>query len=249
MSNATSNGFILLTGRANPELAKSIGKILKHKVHEPISIFSDGETRVSIGENMRRRHVFIIQPTSPPVNDSIMELILMADAARRASASEVTAIIPYFGYARQDRKEKSRVPISASAVASILEHSGINRILTVDIHSEQQEGFIHCPWDNVYASYSLLPAIKARKLKNLIIASPDKGGVVRATGYANLLNAKGIVIVYKERDINVNDVSSALTMVGDVKEKDVLIADDMISTGGTLLNAADFIKKNGCKKC
>lgn len=243
----THNGFILLTGRSNPKLAKSIGKILNHVVYEPISVFSDGETRVAISQNVRRRHVFIVQPTSPPVNDSIMELMLMADAARRASASEVTAIIPYFGYARQDRKEKSRVPISASVVASALEHSGVNRVLTVDIHSEQQEGFIQCPWDNVYASYSLLPVIKSRKLKNLIVASPDKGGVIRATGYANLLNAKGIVIVYKERDINLNDVSSALTMIGDVKGKDVLIVDDIISTGGTLLSAADFIKFRGAR--
>ncbi|MDO8583386.1 MAG: ribose-phosphate diphosphokinase [bacterium] len=247
MLDTIHNEFILLTGRSNPKLAKSIGKILKHEVFEPISVFADGETRVMIPQNMRRRHVFIIQSTSPPVNDSIMELILMADAARRASASEITAVIPYFGYARQDRKEKSRVPISASVVASVLEHLGINNILTVDIHSEQQEGSIHCPWDNVYASYSLLPAIKAKKLKNLIVASPDKGGVVRATGYANLLNAEGIVIVYKERDINLNDVSSTLTMVGDVKGKDVLIVDDMISTGGTLLNAADFIKFKGAR--
>ncbi len=247
MLDTMHNGFIILTGRSNPKLAKSIGKLLKHDVHEPISVFADGETRVMISQNMRRRHVFIIQSTSPPVNDNIMELMLMADAARRASASEITAVIPYFGYARQDRKEKSRVPISASMVASTLEHAGINSILTVDIHSEQQEGSINSPWDNVYASYSLLPVIKSRKLKNLVVASPDKGGVVRATGYANLLKAKGIVIVYKERDINLNDVSSTLTMVGDVRGKDVLIVDDMISTGGTLLNAADFIKFRGAK--
>lgn len=239
--------FVLLTGRANPQLARKIAKILKKNIDEPISVFSDGEIRVKISLNLRRRHVFIIQPTAPPVNDNIMELILMIDAARRASASEIIGVIPYFGYARQDRKEKSRVPISASAIASIFEYAGVNRIFTVDIHSEQQEGFIKGPWDNVYASYSLLPEIKSRKVSSLVIASPDKGGVTRATGYARLLNASGIAIVYKERDIHVNDASETLTMVGNVRGKDVLIVDDMISTGGTLFNAADLIAKQGAK--
>lgn len=242
-----SNDYIILTGRANPKLAHAVGKILKHEVSEPISIFSDGETRVAIEKNMRRRHVFIIQPTAPPVNDHIMELVLLADAARRGSASEIIAVIPYFGYSRQDRKEKSRVPISASVVGSILEHAGINRILTIDIHSEQQEGFIQGPWDNVYASYSVLPAIKAKKLKNLVVASPDKGGVIRATGYARLLGAEGIAIVYKERDVAVNDVSSALAMIGDVKGKDALLVDDIISTGGTLFNAANYLATQGAR--
>ena len=241
------NDYILLTGRANPNLARAVGKRLKKKVDEPISVFSDGETRVAIAQNMRRRHVFIIQPTSPPVNDHIMELILMADAARRGSASEIIAVIPYFGYSRQDRKEKSRVPISASVIASLLEHAGVERIITVDIHSEQQEGFTRGPWDNVYASYSLLPVIKSRKIKELVVASPDKGGMIRATGYARLLHAEGVAMVYKERDVDVNDVSEALTMIGDIKGKDVLIVDDMISTGGTLFNAANFLKKQGAR--
>ena len=239
--------FVLLTGRANPKLAHSIAKILKKDLDEPISVFSDGEIRVKISLNLRRRHVFIIQPTAPPVNDNIMELILMIDAAKRASASEIIGVIPYFGYSRQDRKEKSRVPISASAIASIFEYAGVNRIFTVDIHSEQQEGFIKGPWDNVYASYSLLPEIRARKTSNLVVASPDKGGVTRATGYARLLKASGIAIVYKERDVHVNDMSETLTMVGNVRGKDVLLVDDMISTGGTLFNAADFLVKQGAK--
>lgn len=239
--------FVLLSGRANPKLAKDIGKILGKEVDEPISVFADGEIRVKIEPNLRRRHVCIVQSTSSPVNDNLMELLLMIDAAKRASASEIVAVIPYFGYSRQDRKEMSRVPISASLVAGLIDQAGADRILTVDIHSEQAEGFIKKPWDNVYASYSLVPELKKRKLTDLIIASPDKGGVVRAAGYAKLLNASGIAIVYKDRDIHVNDSSEALTMVGNVKGKDVLLVDDMISTGGTLLNAADYLKKQGAK--
>lgn len=239
--------FVLLSGRSNPKLAKDIGKILKKDVDMPISVFSDGEIRVKISPNLRRRHVCIIQSTSHPVNDNLMELLLMIDAAKRASASEIVAVIPYFGYARQDRKEMSRVPISASLVAGLIDRAGADRILTVDIHSEQAEGFTQKPWDNVYASYSLVPELIKRKLKDLIIASPDKGGVVRATGYARLLNASGIAIVYKERDININDTSEALTMVGNVKGKDVLIVDDILSTGGTLLNAADYLRSQGAR--
>ncbi|MBI2036127.1 ribose-phosphate pyrophosphokinase [Candidatus Microgenomates bacterium] len=242
-----SNDFLLMTGRSNPKLAFAVGKILKKEVCEPISVFSDGEIRVRIKNNMRRRHVYIIQPTSPRPNDAIMELILMIDAARRGSASEIIAIIPYFGYARQDRKEMSRVPISAAAVASMIEYAGANRILTIDIHSEQQEGFAKCPWDNIYGSYSLLPEIKKKKLTNLVVASPDKGGVVRATGYARLLSAEGIAIVYKERDLDISNKSQALSMVGNVKDKNVLVVDDMLDTGGTLLSAADFIKSRGAK--
>ncbi|MBI4079538.1 MAG: ribose-phosphate pyrophosphokinase [Candidatus Levybacteria bacterium] len=245
---ASNNGYILLTGRANPKLAKDIAKILKKELLEPITIFSDGEIRVRIARNLRRRHVFIIQPTCPPcVNDYIMELILMIDAVKRASASEIIAVIPYFGYSRQDRKEMPRVPISASAIASMIEHTGANRIVTVDIHAEQEEGFIRSPWDNLYASYSLLPVIKSRNLKNLVVASPDKGGVVRATGYAKLLDAEGIAIVYKQRDINVNDKSESQIIIGDVVGKDVLLVDDLISTGGTIINAGDYIKERGAR--
>lgn len=239
--------IILLTGRANPQLAQAIAKILQTEVTCPISVFSDGEIRVRIKPNLRRRTVFLIQPTSAPVNDHIMELVLMADAAQRASASEITAVMPYFGYARQDRKEMSRVPISASAISSLLVHAGIDRILTVDIHSEQMEGSISHPWDNLYGSYSLLPILKKRNLKRLIVASPDKGGMLRATGYAKLLNAQGVALVYKERDVALNNVSNALGMIGEVKDKDVLLVDDMIDTAGTIVHAANFIKERGAK--
>lgn len=239
------NDFILLTGRANEKLAGDIGKILDQDVSNPISIFSDGEIRVRIQKNLRRRIVFIIQPTSGPVNDHIMELLFMTDAARRASASEIIAVMPYYGYARQDRKEMPRVPISSSAVASMLVNAGVNRIMTIDIHSEQQEGSVHIPWDNLYGSFSLLPAIKKRNLKKLIVASPDKGGMLRATGYAKLLRAEGVAIVYKERDVKLNNVSDALEMIGDVEGRDVLLVDDMIDTAGTIVHAANYIKKKG----
>ncbi len=239
--------FIILTGSANPELAESVGKILHTEVTCPISVFSDGEIRIRIKPNLRRRNIFLIQPTSAPVNNHIMELVFMADAAKRASASEVTAVIPYFGYARQDRKEMSRVPISSAAVSSLLVNAGIDRILTVDIHSEQMEGSIKQPWDNLYGSYSLLPVLKKRKLKNLVIASPDKGGVLRATGYAKLLQAEGIAIAYKQRDIMVNNVSDTLEMIGEVKDRDVLLVDDMIDTAGTIVHAANYIKQKGAR--
>lgn len=239
--------FILLTGRSNPDLAASISKILKVEVTCPISSFSDGEIRVRIKPNLRRKKVFLIQPTSSPVNDHIMELILMADAAKRASASEVTAVIPYFGYARQDRKEMSRVPISAAAVSSLFVNAGIDRILTVDIHSEQMEGSIKKPWDNLFASYSLIPVLKKLKLKNLIVTAPDKNGMLRATGYAKLLNAEGVALVYKERDVMLNNISSTMGMIGEVKGRDVLMVDDMIDTAGTIVHAANFLKEKGAR--
>ncbi len=243
------NDYILLTGRSNPELAKKVGAILKKDIFEPVSIFADGEIRVNIQPNLRRSHVFIIQPTAwPHVNDYLMELVFMIDAARRASASEIIAVLPYFGYQRQDRKEMPRVPISSSVVANIIEQVGANRIVTIDIHSEQQEGFVQAPWDNLYASYALIPALKKRNFTNLVVASPDKGGVLRATGYAKLLKASGVAIVYKERDINVNDaLSESQTLIGDIKGKDVLLVDDLVSTGGTIINAANYIKESGAK--
>lgn len=249
MKSADVDSYVLLTGRSNPKLAKEIGKLLGIEVHEPVTVFSDGEIRVKITPNIRRRHVYIIQPTCPPeVNNYIMELALMIDAARRASASEIIAVVPYFGYARQDRKEMPRVPISSSLVANIIEAAGADRIVTIDIHSEQQEGFVDCPWDNLYASYSLIPAIKAKHLDNLVVASPDKGGVVRATGYAKLLNATGLAIAYKERDINVNDtLSESQTLIGDIEGKDVLLVDDLVSTGETIISAANYIKRKGAK--
>jgi ribose-phosphate pyrophosphokinase len=242
-----SDEFILLTGRSNPKLAHEIGKILEVPVSEPISIFADGEIRVRITSNLRRRTVFIIQPTSTPVNDHIMELLFMIDAAKRASSAEVIAVIPYYGYSRQDRKEMSRVPISSSVIASALVNTGADRILTLDIHSEQQEGFIQKPWDNVFGSYSILPELKKRGLQDPVVAAPDKGGMLRSTAYARLLGSDALALVYKKRDIMLNNVSNTLAMIGNVKDRDVIVVDDMIDTAGTIVNAADYIKNKGAK--
>lgn len=242
-----SNGFVLLTGTANLKLAKDIAKILGKNADETVSVFADGEKRIIIPENLRKRDVFIIQPTCPPVDANIMELLLIIDAAKRSSASEISAIIPYFGYSRQDRKDRSRVPISAALVAGLIEYAGADRILTVDIHSEQQPGFVKIPWDNLYSSYSFLPELRKHFGSNLVIASPDKGGVPKATFYADLLDADGVAIVYKERDVMKRNESRALDMIGDVEGKDVLIVDDMIDTAGTICDAATLIKKRGAK--
>jgi len=248
LKNFDVQNFVLLTGTANEPLAKSIAKNLKTTVTNPVTIFADGEIRVRISPNLRRRHVFIIQPTCPPVNDSIMQLLLIIDAVKRASASEIIVVMPYFGYSRQDRKETARVPISSALVASLIENAGADRILTLDIHAEQEEGFIHNPWDNIYASYSLTPAIKRKKLENLVVVSPDKGGVLRATFYQRLLRAETLAIVYKERDLSANDNSEALAMVGDVKGKNVLLVDDIIGSAGTIVHAANFLKEKGAKR-
>lgn len=242
-----NNGFVLLTGTANINLTKDIAAYLKQPVHGTVTTFADGEKRIIIPENLRKRDVFIIQPTCPPVNDNLVELFLMIDAAKRSSASEVSAIIPYFGYSRQDRKDRPRVPISASIIARLIEFAGADRILTIDIHSEQEPGFVEIPWDNLYASYSLLPELKKQFRSNLVIASPDKGGVLKATFYASLLDAEGIAIVYKERDVVKKNESKALDIIGNVLGKDVLIVDDMIDTGGTIVEAANLIKKRGAK--
>jgi ribose-phosphate pyrophosphokinase len=239
--------FVLITGTANLKLVKKVSSILKKPLFPSVSEFADGEKRVIIKENLRRKQVFIIQPTCPPVDSNIMELLLLIDAARRASASEITAVIPYYGYARQDRKEKPRVPISAALVADLIEHAGADRIVTIDIHSQTEQGFVKHAWDNLFASYSLLPVLKKKFTKNLVVASPDKNGVAMANFYAQKLKADGLAIVYKERDLNTENVSKALGLIGEVSGKDVLLVDDMIDAGGTICNAANLIKEKGAK--
>jgi ribose-phosphate pyrophosphokinase len=247
VNQKNTEDYVLLAGRSNPKLARDVAKILGQEVHEPISVFSDGEIRVRIPVSMRNQHVFILQPTAPNANDSIMELLLMIDAAKRSSASEISAIIPYFGYSRQDRKEMPHVPISSSLVAHMIVNAGATQILTIDLHSQQQQGFVHIPWDNLYGSYAILPMIKSQNIENLVVASPDKGGMLQATGYARLLGAEGVALVYKERDVAVNDKSETSAMIGNVKGKNVLLVDDVISTGGTIVNAAVFLKEQGAK--
>lgn len=246
-TESSITNYVLLTGRSNPKLAKDVAKLLKQEVHEPISVFSDGEIRVRIPVSMRGQHVFIIQPTAPNANDSIMELLLMIDAAKRSSATAISAIIPYFGYSRQDRKEMPRVPISSSLIANMFKSAGASQILTIDLHSQQQQGFVNIPWDNLFGSYAILPMIKKQNIKNLVVASPDKGGMVQATGYARLLGAEDVALVYKVRDVAVNDKSETSAMIGNVKDKNVLLVDDVISTGGTIVNAAIFLKEQGAR--
>lgn len=243
------NDWVLLTGRSNPELAKKIARRLKTKAVEVAKSFADGEIWISIPVSVRQKAVFIIQPTSRPVNDNLVELLLMIDAARRASAGEITVVVPYFGYSRQDRKDQPRVPISAALVAETIKAAGANRIFTLDVHSEQQQGFFEGPWDNLYGSYTLIPVIKKMiKRRGLIVASPDKGGVPRAVAYANRLGAEGIAIVYKERDMSVKNHSESLDMIGEVKDKTILLVDDIIDTGGTIIKAAKLLLKRGAKE-
>lgn len=239
--------FVLLTGNSNPQLAGQVAKILNTTVYNPIQKFADGESRVQIPINIRRGSVVIIQSTCPPdVDRNIIELLLMIDAAKRASADEVIVIIPYFGYARQDRKDRPRVPISSSVIAQAIEFTGADKICTLDIHSEQLQGFVKAPWDNLYGSYSLIPRIEKENFNDLVVASPDKGGVPTATAYARRLSATGVAIVYKDRDVHTNH-SEALDIIGDVEGKEVLLVDDMVTTAGTLCNAAKLIKEKGAK--
>lgn len=240
--------FVLLTGTSNLPLAEKIGKLLGKTVHQPVTKFADGEIRVQIPVNIRRGSVVIIQPTCPPdIDGSIMELLLMLDAAKRASAEEIIVLLPYFGYARQDRKDRPRVPVSASLIGNLLQFAGADKICTLDIHSDQSQGFVRIPWDNLFGSYCLVPRLEKEDLKNLVVASPDKGGVPIATAYAKRLNADGVAIVYKERDVHTVNQSEALGFIGNVEGKTVLLVDDMIDTARTLVNAANLLKEKGAQ--
>jgi ribose-phosphate pyrophosphokinase len=240
--------FVLLTGTSNLPLAEKVGQLLGKKVHKPVTQFADGERRVQIPVNIRRGSVVIIQPTCPPdIDGAIMELLLMIDAAKRASAQEIIVMIPYFGYARQDRKDRPRVPVSASLIANLLQVAGADKICTLDIHSDQSQGFVRIPWDNLFGSFTMVPRLEKEKFTNLVVASPDKGGVPIATAYARRLNAEGVAIVYKERDVHAVNQSEALDLIGNVSGKTVLLVDDMIDTARTLVNAANLLKEKGAK--
>ncbi len=240
--------FVLLTGSANQPLARSVAEYLNRTVYDSTTRrFDDGEIRVTIPENLRRRSVVIIQPTSPPlVNDYIMELLFMIDAAKRASSREITAILPYFGYARQDRKDQPRVPISAAVVAKAIEVAGADRVVTVDLHSEQSEGFISDPWDNVYGSYVLVPHLQKLGLQNIKFASPDAGGVTRAIKFARLMEVdEPPAFTFKRRDPDKPNVSQTMSLTGDVNGYNVVLVDDMIDTGGTIVQAAHKMIESG----
>lgn len=238
---------MVFSGNANPELAQKIVEKLAIPLGDAtISHFSDGEISVEINENVRGRDVFVLQSTCAPTNDNLMELLFMVDALRRASAGRITAVLPYFGYARQDRRVRSaRVPISAKVVADMMATAGIDRLLTVDLHSEQIQGFFDVPVDNVYGSPVLLSDIELQNFENLIAVSPDIGGVVRARAVAKQLNIDLAIIDKRRPAANVAEV---MNLIGEVEGRTCLLVDDMVDTAGTLCNAAKALKEHGAKK-
>jgi len=237
----------LFAGNAIPELAQKIADRLYLKLGKAtVGRFSDGEISVQINENVRGADVFILQSTCSPTNDNLMELLVMVDALRRASAGRITAVIPYFGYARQDRRVRSaRVPITAKVVADFLSSVGVDRVLTVDLHAEQIQGFFDVPVDNVFGTPVLLDDIKSRDFHQPIVVSPDIGGVVRARALAKLLDDCDLAIIDKRRPQA--NVAQVMHIIGDVTDRDCIIVDDMIDTGGTLCKAAEALKEHGAR--
>ncbi len=229
-------------GNNTKHLAKQIANAFGVELNKSSMVeFSDGEFEPSFDETVRGADVFLIQSTTPP-SDNLMELLLMIDAAKRASAANIIAVMPYFGYARQDKKGKPRVPIGAKLVSNLLTAAGVDRIMTIDLHADQIQGFFEVPVDHLYASELFIKDIKSLDLNNLVIASPDMGGSKRANAYAKILKS-GVVICYKER--KEANVIGDMKVLGDVEGKDVVIIDDMVDTAGTLTKAADLMLKNG----
>ena len=234
------NASQTVAGRVAQQLMQPLGFIQVEK-------FSDGETRVEILENIRGMDVFLIQSTCPPGNEHLMELLLMADACRRASAKTISAVVPYFGYSRQDRRPRNtRGPISAKLVADLIETSGISRLITIDLHADQIEGFFSIPVDNVYSSPVLLGDIWKQKYDSLVLVSPDVGGVLRARAIARRLDNAGLAIIDKRREKA--NKSEVVNIIGDVQDKTAVIFDDMVDTAGTLCNAAAALKEKGANK-
>ncbi|MDR1647138.1 MAG: ribose-phosphate pyrophosphokinase [Zoogloeaceae bacterium] len=239
--------LMVFAGNANPKLAADVATALSTQLGQArVGRFSDGEVSVEIDEHVRGRDVFILQSTCAPTNDNLMELLVMADALRRASAGRLTATIPYFGYARQDRRPRSsRVSIAARLVANMLLASGVDRVLTMDLHAEQIQGFFNVPVDNIYALPILLEDIKAQHYENPLVVSPDHGGVVRARSLAKRLECDMAIIDKRRPKANVAEV---MNIIGDVKDRSCVIMDDMVDTAGTLCKAATALKENGAKK-
>jgi ribose-phosphate pyrophosphokinase len=238
----------VFTGNANPQLAHDIVRHLMVPLGRAASSsFSDGESTVELLENVRGRDVFIVQPTSPPANDHLMELLVMVDACRRASAARITAVMPYFGYARQDRRPRAmRVPITAKLVANMIASAGVDRVLTVDLHADQITGFFDIPVDNVYASPVLLGDAWKQKYDNLVVVSPDVGGVVRARALAKRLDDADLAIIDKRRP-RANE-SEVMNIIGEVAGKSCVLIDDLVDTAGTLCHAATALKDAGASK-
>ncbi len=237
----------LFTGNANPELAQAIAGFLDIGIgRAKVGRFSDGEINVEIADNVRGRDVFLIQPTSSPSNDHLMELLIMADACKRASAGRITAVIPYYGYARQDRKVASRAPITAKLIADLLQVTGIHRVLTMELHAGQIQGFFDIPVDNLYANGSLATYAEHQlPMNDLVVVSPDAGGVERARAFAKRLKG-GLAIIDKRR--SGPNVAEVMHLIGDVKGKNAILVDDMIDTAGTLCKAAQSVSDNGAKR-
>ena len=242
------DNIVLFAGNASQTVAGRIAQQLMQPLgFIQVEKFSDGETRLEILENIRGRDIFLVQSTCPPANDHLMELLFMADACRRASAKSISAVIPYFGYSRQDRRPRNtRGPISAKLVADLIETSGIARLITIDLHADQIEGFFSIPVDNVYSSPVLLGDIWKQKYDNIVLVSPDVGGVLRARAIARRLDNAGLAIIDKRRE-RVNK-SEVLNIIGDVEQKTAVIFDDMVDTAGTLCNAAEALKEKGANK-
>lgn len=235
----------IFTGSAHRDLAARIAKYVGVPLGDAtVTSFPDGETFVKINENIRGRDVFIVQPTCPPSNQNLMELLIIIDAARRASAARITAVMPFFGYARQDRKDQPRVPITAKLVANLLVAAGVNRVLTMDLHAQQVQGFFDIPVDHLYALPVLLRYLREKHLENLVVVSPDVGGLKMAQAYSQALGA-GLAIVAKRR-VSATEVE-ALNIIGDVEGCNVLLVDDLTETAGTLTSAAKILKEHGAR--
>ena len=237
------NDYILVAGTANPEFAQKVAASLGKELAEvEVKRFSDGEINVNIAESVRGKDVFVIQPTCVPANDNLMELLIIVDALKRSSAGCINAVIPYFGYARQDKKAAPRVPITAKLVADMIQVAGVQRVITLDLHAAQIQGFFNIPVDHLTGSTLFVEYIKSKNLKNPIIASPDVGGVARARTYAESLGYDLVIVDKKREKANVSEV---MNIIGDVEGRDVIILDDMVDTAGTLTKAADVLKAKG----
>ncbi|MBL7070389.1 MAG: ribose-phosphate pyrophosphokinase [Candidatus Omnitrophica bacterium] len=239
------NNLAVFSGNAHPELAKDICNFLKIKLSKAlVGRFSEGEIRIQIDENVRGKDVFVIEPTSPPVNDNLMELLIMIDALRRASAQRITAVIPYFGYARQDRKDQPRVPITAKLVANLLTEAGADRVLTMDLHAGQIQGFFDIPVDHLYAVGIFIEYLENLNLKDIVVVSPDVGGIKMARAYAKRLGAE-LAIIDKRRVSP--EETEAMHIMGKVENKNAIIVDDLIATGSSLVEAVLALKKAKAK--
>ena len=234
---------MLFSGTANRELAEQISQKLDLPLSEArIKQFSDGEINVKIEESVRGKDVFIIQPTSAPANSNLMELLIMTDALKRSSAKSITAVVPYYGYARQDRKAEPRVPISAKLVANLMETAGITRVITIDLHASQIQGFFDIPVDNLYGAVLFKEYIQSKNFKNPVIASPDIGGVARARYFAKSLGLDMVIVDKRREKANESEV---MNIIGDVEGKDIIMIDDMVDTAGTMLKGASALKAQG----